>query len=552
MAERRRSIAWPAWRLAPVLIALGLVVMGLGMAFLNERLVRGEQIRQATVQADILAGSVSAALAFDDSKLAQEYVDALRVNPEVEAAGVYGLDGRLVAAYAAPGAAPLGADRAHAARPGEDDIVVSRPVAQAGVPLGSVYLKLMRDPILRRLSRYAGIGLLVLMAALVVVVLGASNRSLIEAHRKLQAEMAERERAEAALLHSRELEAAAQLEIAAQKSRAALQQSEQQLEFALRAGRLGSWSFDIETGAMTASEVFRTNIKAGVDAPLAHIDDFDRFVHPDDRARNIQARLTAIRDHTDLDSEFRTQSPEGEVRWILSRGRAVYDESGKALRMAGVSLDITARKAAEERQRLLLDELNHRVKNTLATVQSIAIQTRRDTQDAAAFERAFLERLSALARVHDLLSRVSWEGASLADVVSQTLAPHFVASNRGGRLSLDGPDVRLGPNAAVTLTMAFHELTTNAAKYGALSVDSGRVQVRWRADDLLSPRAIEITWREIGGPTVIPPARRGFGTRFIETGLAREFDGAVELEFNPEGVRCRMTIPLSLKFRMAA
>lgn len=552
MAELRKSLAWPAGRLAPVLVALGLLFVGLAMALLNERLARAEKVHEATVQASILSGSVTAALAFDDARLAQEYVDALGANPEVEAAGVYGIDGRLVAAYAARGVIPLAADRARVFAPGGDDIVVSRPVAQAGVPLGWVYLRIVREPLLRRASRYAGIGLLIVMAALVVIVLGATNRSLLEAHRKLQAEMEERERTEQALRLSRELEAAAQLEIAAQKSQAALRQSEQQLDFALRAGRLGSWSFEVDTGQMNASDVFRANIKVGAEAVLAHIDDFDRFVHPDDRERNIQARLQAIRDHTDLDSEFRTLSPDGEVRWILSRGRAFYDDTGRAVSMAGVSLDISARKAAEERQRLLLDELNHRVKNTLATVQSIAVQTRRDTLDAAGFERAFLERLNALARVHDLLSRVAWEGASLADVVSQTLAPHFVASNRGGRLSLDGPDVRLGPNAAVTLTMAFHELATNAAKYGALSVESGRVQVRWRADDPRVPSAIEITWRESGGPAVVPPARRGFGTRFIETGLAREFDGTVELVFNPEGVRCRMTIPLSLKFRMAA
>lgn len=552
MDQPRKSLAWPSWTLTPVVVAVGLLVVGLAMALFNEDLARTQMVREATVQANILSGSVAAALAFDDAKLAQEYVDALGANPDVEAAGVYGLDGRLVAGYAVKGAAAPANNSLRAPELRGDAIAVTRPVVEAGTPLGSVYLQTVREPLVRRLSRYAGIGLLVIMAALVVVVLGASNRSLRDAHRKLSIEMEERERTEQALRLSREMEAAAQLEIAAQRSRAALRQSEQELEFALMAGRLGSWAIEIATGALTTSEVFRANLNLDPDAALASQDDLDRYIHPEDRDRLRRAREAAVRDGADLDSEFRTLAPDGEMRWILVRGRAIYDEEGVAGRIAGVSLDITARKAAEERQRMLLDELNHRVKNTLATVQSIAVQTRRDTQDAIAFERAFLARLSALARVHDLLSRVAWEGASLADVVSQTLAPHFVASNRGGRLSLDGPDVRLGPNAAVTLTMAFHELATNAAKYGALSVEAGRVAVRWRADDPQSPNSIEISWRESGGPPVDPPTRRGFGTRFIENGLAREFDGTVELDFAREGVRCRMRIPLSLKLRMAA
>jgi two-component sensor histidine kinase len=217
-----------------------------------------------------------------------------------------------------------------------------------------------------------------------------------------------------------------------------------------------------------------------------------------------------------------------------------------------VALDITERKAGEERQRLMLAELNHRVKNTLATVQSIAIQLGRMAPDIATFERAFLQRIVALARVHDMLSSVSWRGAQLADILQQTLAPHVAAEGQGERIRLDGPPVQLGPNAAVTLTMAFHELATNAAKYGALTAADGQVQVTWAADDPAAPREIEMEWREIGGPEVVPPARRGFGTRFIERGVAREFDGTVYLSFEPTGLVCRMRIPLSLKLRMAA
>jgi len=243
---------------------------------------------------------------------------------------------------------------------------------------------------------------------------------------------------------------------------------------------------------------------------------------------------------------------EGEPHWLLLRGRAAYDDEGRAIRMAGVSLDITERKMGEERQRLMVAELNHRVKNSLATVQSIAIQLGRMAPDIGAFQAAFLQRIVALARIHDLLSSVSWKGAQLAGVLQQTLAPHVAADGRDERVRLGGPSVQLGPNAAVTLTMAFHELATNAAKYGALSAEGGRVEVTWRADDPEAPRLIDLEWREIGGPKVAEPTRRGFGTHFIERGVAREFDGTVDLSFEPTGLVCRLRIPLSLKLRMAA
>ena len=537
--------------LAAIGMALGLVLVGLVVALYGEHQSKVERLRQATVQADILSASVSAALAFDDAKLAQEYVDALAADHDVQAAGVYGVNGRLVAGFS-HGARPPASNRPGQPSLDRDRIAISVPVTQGRTALGSIYLEIVQEPFARRVLRYGGFAALVLMASMMVAVLGRANAGLVQAHENLKSEMDERARTEQALSVSREKEAAAQLELADQRSRAALRQSERQLEFALNAGRLGSWAIDLQTGALTASEFFRANFGLGPGAPLQREEDLERYVHPDDRERKRQARDRAIRYGTDLESEYRTLAPDGVTRWILVRGQAVYDEHDDAVRMVGVSLDITARKQAEERQRLLVDELNHRVKNTLATVQSIAIQTRRVTDTAAGFEAAFLARLGALARVHDLLSRIAWEGASLADVARQTLAPYLAAGDQTERVTLDGPAVKLGPNAAVTLTMAFHELATNAAKYGALSTPAGRVSVRWSADDAVPPSLLEIEWREEGGPPVIPPERRGFGSRFIERGLAREFDGQVELDFAPEGVCCRMKMPLSLKLRMAA
>jgi PAS domain S-box-containing protein len=520
------------------------------MAIVNEQQVKTQKLREVAVQAEILAGSVAGALAFDDHAAAQEYVGALRANRDVEAVGVYDAKGQFTAGFSHPGS-PLPATNALGPPTFEGaHLTITVPVAQAGARLGSVYLRTVTEPLPRRVARYAGVGLLILMAALVVALFGASNVSLSQAHRKLQVEMIERARAEEALRVSQQAEAAAQIAIATERGRAALHQSEQQLELALRAGRLGNWALDLKTGVLVGSEFFRANFGVGPQDAFNRYADLGARVHPEDRARQQREMDAAIEKHTDLESEYRTLTPDGETRWILVRGRATYHEDGVPVRMAGVSLDITARKHADERQRLLLDELNHRVKNTLATVQSIAIQTGR-TADAASFERAFLARIAALAQAHDLLTEVAWDGASLRDVIARTLAPYMVEGTTG-RVRLSGPSVRLSPNAAVSLTMAFHELATNAGKYGSLSVVSGQVDVEWTVDSAINPEVVEIDWRETGGPPVSPPSRRGFGSRLVEHGLAREFDGRIELAFIPGGLRCHMHLPLSSKIQLAA
>ncbi|SFK68078.1 HWE histidine kinase domain-containing protein, partial [Caulobacter sp. UNC279MFTsu5.1] len=248
----------------------------------------------------------------------------------------------------------------------------------------------------------------------------------------------------------------------------------------------------------------------------------------------------------DLEVEYRTLRSDGQIAWILARGRAAF-EDGRAVRLAGVSLDITARKTAEQRQQLLLDEVDHRAKNTLASVQSIALQTLRHAEHPAAFSATFIERIHALGRAHELLTEASWQGAALADVVDRTLKV-YAPNERGARVALSGPAVRLGPNAAVTLNMAFHELATNAVKYGALSTPDGRVDVDWTVD--ADAGTVIIDWRESGGPEVAIPSRRGFGSRLIEQALAREMGGEARLSFQPEGLWCRFRLPFSTKLHL--
>jgi len=232
------------------------------------------------------------------------------------------------------------------------------------------------------------------------------------------------------------------------------------------------------------------------------------------------------------------------------------DAAGALVRVSGVVVDITdaaraaqalreevvSRKQSEKRQQLLVHELNHRVKNMLSTVQSVARQSLTATELTAPAHE-FEERLMALAWTYDILTREHWEGASLREVIERTLAPH---AGRGlDRVRLDGPDLWLSPNRALSFALAFHELATNAVKYGALSNDAGRLKIDWRVVQDGTGRRLELIWTEEDGPPVRPPARRGFGSRLIERSLARELGGRATLEFRPEGLTCAVTARLS-------
>ena len=202
--------------------------------------------------------------------------------------------------------------------------------------------------------------------------------------------------------------------------------------------------------------------------------------------------------------------------------------------------EVAARKAIEARQKLLLDELNHRVKNTLATVQSIAAQSLREAGDVESVRANFENRLIALSQAHNLLTRDGWRGANLAELALTELRPYCGPAD--DRIEMQGPAVWLAPNTAVALGMALHELTTNAVKYGALSVPEGRIVLDWVLAELnADAERLTLSWREMDGPPVTPPTRRGFGTRLIVGGLAHQLDGDVKLDFAPDGVRCTIS-----------
>lgn len=233
-------------------------------------------------------------------------------------------------------------------------------------------------------------------------------------------------------------------------------------------------------------------------------------------------------------------SPDGpeDTRYIDFAYQAIRNEQGKIVGVFVQGHDVTDGVLAAERQKLMIDELNHRVKNTLATVQSIAMQTARTHEDPRSFAEAFQSRILSLSHTHDLLTRSHWEGADLRSVLE-----HETIAHGPGRLSLNGPYVALSPPRAVSLGMIFHELTTNAAKYGALAQGDGRVQVDWRLVDPEAPR-LEISWREIGGAPVAAPDRRGFGTRLIERNVRHDLHGSVDMIYAEDGFRAEISLPL--------
>jgi PAS domain S-box-containing protein len=220
------------------------------------------------------------------------------------------------------------------------------------------------------------------------------------------------------------------------------------------------------------------------------------------------------------------------VRWLAYRLFPLGDGIGVVFR------DITDRKRAEEQRDLLVKELEHRVKNTLATVQSIASQSFRTAADPNAL-RAFEARLIALGNVHGLLTRQSWDSAELQEIVWLALRPHSAPDSN--RFTVEGPSLRLGPKSAVAFSMAMHELATNAVKYGALSAPSGHVEVRWNTED----ERFSLLWRESGGPAISSPGQTGFGTRMIERALAMQLSGQVTIDYQPSGVVCTIDAPLA-------
>ncbi len=242
-----------------------------------------------------------------------------------------------------------------------------------------------------------------------------------------------------------------------------------------------------------------------------------------------------------VESEEVVGTKPGEERVWFSIKAPLRDDSGGVIGLVGVSVEITERKRLEHRLRLMVDELNHRVKNTLATVQAVAAQTLRGANQL--LYTAFQDRLLSLATAHDVLMRENWTGAEVYDVVLGQLSPYGAPGS--GRFELSGPKLRLSSKAALALAMQIHELATNALKHGALSNEQGRVELRWSITQDAVPM-LRLTWTERGGPEVAPPRQRGLGSLLIERILARDLSATVRLDFDsPAGIICTMESPVT-------
>jgi PAS domain S-box-containing protein len=275
-------------------------------------------------------------------------------------------------------------------------------------------------------------------------------------------------------------------------------------------------------------------------------------VHPEDfeMVKNAWATCLATGENLSIVARYHIKQSEDDFLWMKIFARAHRDPHGNILRWYGVTENITETKTLIERQQTLLLELNHRVKNSLATVQSIVMQTFRALRERDGYNidayRTFcdkvMERLLTLSSAHDLLTRNSWSGTDLNSLLEHTLE----AVMSGTRYEISGSVVMLGPNAALLLAMVFHELGTNAIKYGAWSNDGGRIMIGWE----VSENSVELIWRERGGPVCKEPDHTGFGTKLITKAGLKELGGTTEMKFDPEGLTCYLRIALSEKVRV--
>jgi PAS domain S-box-containing protein len=267
----------------------------------------------------------------------------------------------------------------------------------------------------------------------------------------------------------------------------------------------------------------------------------DEEIAPEaDRAALIAVKREVLESGDIKNQELRFKDG-GTERWFEFHIEPLRDVAGAIVGLTCSAIDVTERKQTEAHLRMLMHELTHRSKNLLAVIQAMANQTGRHAGSVNRFLDQFGERLQALARSHDLLVQENWHGASLGELVRSQLG-HYL-NQAGPQISIGGPPLRLKPEAAQNLGLALHELATNAVKYGALSVPSGRVTVNWTRRAVPEGGGLEIQWTEGGGPAVEEPRKRGFGSLVINRNLARSLDAEVEYAFAAEGVRCRIVIP---------
>ncbi len=308
----------------------------------------------------------------------------------------------------------------------------------------------------------------------------------------------------------------------------------ERLELALQSARLGEYEWDMVRDVFCVSPRMAEISGLPVGEWAAEKgESFYRGVHPDDRVATRTAIEAALQSAGRFEVEYRrVREDDGRLVWLRSSGILMRDEDGAPIRICGVIQDITESRLEDERHRTLMSELDHRVKNVLAAVQALAFQTAKRTTSLDSFLATFAGRLKSMGSANELLTAARWRGAAVA---------HLAAAELGGiapgQTRWDGPELFLTPRAANALSLALHELATNAVKFGALSTDAGRVDVRWiRCPD----GGFELIWTESGGPPVLTPTHRGFGSTLLSQVTSRELNGETEVEYRRAGVRVRL------------
>jgi PAS domain S-box-containing protein len=321
---------------------------------------------------------------------------------------------------------------------------------------------------------------------------------------------------------------------------AALFEGQARLQEALAAGGVMAFEWNARTNGSNRSDNAAQILGLVPDKSFSAVEFLER-VHPDDRP-DFKARIHAVSpEKPSYRKTFRFRCPDGREIWLEESSIAEFDPTGRLVGLKGLTVEITERKQSDERQGLLIAELDHRVKNLLARVAVISSYTRLGSSSVDEFVQVLDRRIHSMAAAHSLLSQNRWNGVNLADLVDSQLAPYATAAN----MTIGGPDVTLGPTVTQAVAMALHELVTNAVKYGALSSPNGHVSVKWNRQpaDGASTR-VKIEWRENGGPPVAPPAKSGYGTSLIREMIPHELGGAVDLAFVTEGVCCEIDVPL--------
>jgi PAS domain S-box-containing protein len=321
----------------------------------------------------------------------------------------------------------------------------------------------------------------------------------------------------------------------------AIEESEARLQEALTAGAVTAFESNPRSGRTQRSENAAQILGLGPKQFLSSTEFLAR-VHGDDR-RSFLARIRRVSiDCPSYSATFRFIRPDGRQVWLEETARAVFDKTGRLVRIKGVTRDISRRRRADERQDLLMAELDHRVKNVLARVAVVAMHTRQSNRTMDDFVRALDGRIQSMAAAHALLGQSRWYGVGLTDLTRRQLAPYTTDANT----RISGPEVMLTAVQTQALAMVIHELVTNAAKYGALSSPAGRVSVGWDLTGAGSS-VLTITWREVGGPPVATPVQCSYGSSLIRDLIPHELDGTVDLIFQAEGACCKIAIPLERK-----